>query len=82
VKYAAAEGYMLVHAKSEWPCHVCRPSGEADVHGDFLCLNCAHDIISSSVSELGEESRNWEDVGYALAEVLNQAQQLECLAVN
>ena len=82
MKYASTEGYMLVHARSEWPCLVCRPASEADRGGDFLCLNCAHDVISTSVSESGREARNWNDIGYALAEVFEQAQQLDCLAVN
>jgi hypothetical protein len=82
VKYAVAEGDMLVHARSEWPCLVCRPSGQVEAIGSFLCVDCAHDIISSSVSELGEQSRHWQDVGYALAELLEQAQDLERLAVN
>jgi hypothetical protein len=77
-----SQGEMLVHARNEWPCLICRPSKRTERGEAFLCVNCCHDILTSSVNEGPSEASNPQDAGFALAELIAQAQELESLAVN
>jgi hypothetical protein len=82
VEYATVQGDLLVHARNDWPCIVCRPHANREPASSFMCVNCAHDVITNSVSELAPEQSNWVDLGYALAELVAQAQELDCHEVN
>jgi hypothetical protein len=43
--YAVSHGGLLVHARKDWPCAVCRPQGISEGRGFWLCAHCAHGMI-------------------------------------
>lgn len=43
--YAVSPGGLLVHARGDWPCAVCRPDGTAERRGLLLCTRCAQGMI-------------------------------------
>jgi ribosomal protein L37AE/L43A len=43
--YAVSHGGLLVHARKDWPCAVCRPEGMSEGRGFWLCAHCAHGMI-------------------------------------
>jgi ribosomal protein L37AE/L43A len=51
--FAVSSGGLLVHARQDWPCAVCRPQGTSERGGLWLCLHCAHDMIVAA--EVGVE---------------------------
>ncbi len=45
MRYAVSPGGLLVHARDDWPCAVCRPDGTAERRGLLLCTRCAQGMI-------------------------------------
>lgn len=45
MQYAISPGGLLVHARGDWPCAVCRPDGTAERRGLLLCTRCAQGMI-------------------------------------
>jgi hypothetical protein len=74
--YAITPGGLMVHARNDWPCAVCRPHLTTECKGFCLCLKCAHNMIFAA--EAGVESARdlLDDVTDALALLEAQAQTL------
>lgn len=43
--YAVSPGGLLVHARRDWPCALCRPQDIPECRGLWLCVHCAHGIV-------------------------------------
>jgi hypothetical protein len=52
--YILTAGGLLVHARKDWPCAVCRPEGAWDEYGSCLCVDCA--CAQVAAAEAGLES--------------------------
>ncbi len=52
--YVLSSGGLLVHARKDWPCAVCRPDAADQSLGGCLCVNCAYSLVAAA--EAGLES--------------------------
>ncbi|MBZ5516550.1 MAG: hypothetical protein LAN62_17215 [Acidobacteriia bacterium] len=74
MRYAVSPGGLMVHARDDWPCAMCRPHLSTECKGFWMCLNCAQNMIFAV--EAGVESARalLDDVTDALALLEFQSQ--------
>jgi hypothetical protein len=73
---------MLIHARKDWPCIVCRPPEQTEANSTFLCITCAHRLVSSAVAWLTHGPCGMSDIADALEVLEAQARESESPALN
>ncbi len=48
MEYTVSAGGLLVHARGDWPCAMCRPQNTSERRGLYLCIRCAHSMIAAT----------------------------------
>ncbi len=64
--YAVSRGGLLVHARQDWPCALCRPQGSSEARGFWLCARCAHGMIIAAEAGVEAARALLDDVTDAL----------------
>ena len=72
--YAITPGGLMVHAREDWPCAVCRPDMASECKGFWMCLKCAHGMIFAAEAGVENARELLDDVTDALALLEAQAQ--------
>ena len=81
MEYAMSSGGLLVHARQDWPCALCRPRTTSDRLGLFLCVGCAYRLIAAAESGHGGARVLLNDITDALA-LLESPEPETTLAAN
>jgi hypothetical protein len=73
--FVMSPGGLLLHARQDWPCAICRSDVISESHGYCLCRDCAYAIVRAA--EAGEAGARalLDDITDALS--LLEAQRLE-----
>ena len=79
--YAISRRGLLVHARRDWPCAVCRPQGSSEARGFWLCTRCAHGMIIAAEAGVEAARALLDDVTDALVRLEGDLPQAK-LAIN
>jgi ribosomal protein L37AE/L43A len=71
--YAVSRGGLLVHARQDWPCALCRPQGSSEAQGFWLCARCAHGMIIAAEAGVEAARALLDDVTEALVRLEGQS---------
>ncbi len=73
--YTVSPGGLLVHARKDWPCALCRPHETSGRRGFWLCVRCARSMIVAAEAGVADARALLDEVTDAL--VLLEAPHLE-----
>lgn len=73
--YTVSPGGLLVHSRGDWPCALCRPQDTSERRGFWLCVRCAHSVISATEAGVDGARALLDDITDAL--VLLESPNLE-----
>ena len=72
--YAITPGGLMVHAREDWPCAICRPHMTTERKGFWMCLKCVHNMIFAAEAGVEDARELLDDVTDALALLEAQTQ--------
>ncbi len=80
--FAMSPGGLLLHARKDWPCIVCRPQNLSESRGFCLCLDCAHAVLAAAGAGVESARALLPELTEALSILLEDSKAAVCGVVN
>ncbi len=65
--FAMSPGGLMIHAREDWPCAVCRSDRVLEGVGYTLCIDCAYAIVAAAGAGQADARELLDDITDALS---------------